>query len=292
MSLKDTLGLRIASREQQRRVAWIALGCILVIGFGAAGAFVGPYAWRHYTFVAVQARVTAIDTLCQYQIKRLSKRGPAQVTGLVDCATAEAEAARIDHVMGEIVRVAVVSVAFESVDGTPYKTSFDVREEAVADLQLGQTLAIQYDPEKPGRVQRLADHPFALTAAGRYDGAKAAAKRSAEAAKVRAGDTRTKFERAKDGEPMGGLEIFANTVAWIIIALMGVAILWAVRLVWRLARRLLGGGSGTPPGASPPAERLTRAAVPARAPRATFGQSGVSSRTSGGRQRPSFSSRG
>ncbi len=255
MGFADALGLKVAPAAQRRKAAWIMLAVTLVLGGGAIGAFVGPYAWRHYTYMPAEARVTHLETLCHYQIKRFNKRGPAQVTGLVDCAAAEAEAARIDHAMGEIRRVAVVGVSFSTAEGGLVSASFEVPVAAVADVVLGQSLAIQYDPERPYQVQRLADHPFALAAENRYAGAAAIATQAKEeqARKVR--------EARKPVEPGSTLYQVSSVIAWIIIALMGLAILWVIRALWRLARRLLGTVL-TAPAVRPTARVLGRGTPP------------------------------
>lgn len=237
MMRNTVLGVTIAPAAQQWRVAKIMIGVVLAITVGASGAFVGPFVYRHYTYVDAEAMVTAKEIKCHYQINRLNKRGAAQVTDLVDCAEARRVAARVDHAMGEIRQVAVVRVTYRLADGAPMGSWFDLPADAAADISAGRSLTIQYHPDLPHRIQRRADDPFALVARNRYAGAAAIA-RAAPAAPRATGPERPKFQLAKDGEPMSGIEIFSRGLAWIIVAAMAIGILWVLRWLWRLARRL------------------------------------------------------
>lgn len=283
MSLKDALGIKVAPREQQRKMALIVLGVVVAIGGGACLAFMTPELIRHYTSLPAEGRITAIETKCHYQIKRFNKRGPAEVTDLVDCAEARRVAAEIDHAMGQVREVAIVHVDYATADGGGGKSWLDLPAEAASDLAVGQTIEIGYDPEYTHRIHRRASNPFALTHAGRY-GITRSTKTIADAPEPTAADVAAPaapsapaVETARPRpEPSEAIKTFSWYAARVIMLAMAFGVLWGIRAAWRLARRLIRGAPAAPAAArsAPSAVATSRIASVTRngAPRAGFGQ--------------------
>lgn len=168
MSGRNRFGIEIASPEQQKKTALFILAVVLMIGGGTVLAFTGPALYAHFTYVPAKGLVTALEEKCHYVVKRLNKRGPANVTDLVDCTEAYRVAAEISHDMGEVRAVTLAHVDYELADGTPHSSWFDLPAEAARDLRIGQTIEIQYDPDNTHRIIRQAVRLFALTHEGRY----------------------------------------------------------------------------------------------------------------------------
>lgn len=296
MSRGTILGYEIASPEKQRKTALIILAVVVFILGGACAAFVGPTVYKTWTYHQVTGRVKAIEEKCTYSIRRLSRYGNRlSLTDLVNCEEAYAKAAEIDHAMGDVRHFSIVYVTYTPAGGTAMTSSFDVPAEAARDLRIGQSLVVMHHPDHPYRVERVPTNAFALTHEARYAGNVAAASASAPAVteqetgpqastptpaprSTAPAPARKKFELAKPGEEPSTIEKVSRVIAWIIVALIGVAIIAVPWLLWRLAKRFFG-GAATPispprPRSAPSANRMAsvsrpRAASASRQPRIT-----------------------
>lgn len=244
MGKSTFLGVEIAPAEQQRRTALVLLGLLVIVGAGAPVAFMLPELIRHYKHVPAEGRITAIETKCHYQVHRLGKRGPAQVTDLVDCHEARRIAAEVDHAMGEVREVAIVKVDYTIADGSPGSSWLDLPAGAAADLVVGQPITIGYDPEYPHRVHRRASNPFALTHEGRFGITRGARPAGSEVAPAEATRAAPVVEPVSPRpQPSEAIKTFSWYAARIIVLAMLIGMLWGVRATWRLVSRSLGGGS-------------------------------------------------
>ncbi|MEZ5909797.1 MAG: hypothetical protein R3D31_13445 [Hyphomicrobiaceae bacterium] len=295
MGTATVLGYEMASRAKMVRAGALVVAFAIIILGGAVAAFTGPEVYRHYMFEQAVGRVTAIREMCYYQIKRLSKRGPAQVTGLVDCRTAYREAARIDHALGEVKHISIVSVDYRIRSGIEISSAFDVPSEAAMDLAVGRAVRINYDPRQPDRVHRRAGNPFALTHEARFRGAPSATlderRQSPPAAppgvapavpssqlppeptavpavRPESAPMAAPERNRRRSETPEIIRTISWYIAWGVIAGMAYAIFWILRFIWRLVRRGL--GRATPAEPVPPRQSAARSpAVAARIATAT-----------------------
>ena len=277
MGKSTFLGVEIAPAEQQRRMALVLLGLLVIVGAAAPLAFMLPELIRHSKHVPAEGRITAIETKCHYQVHRLGKRGPAQVTDLVDCHEARRIAAEVEHAMGEVREVAIVKVDYTIADGSPGSSWFDIPAGAAADLGVGQPITIGYDPEYPHRIHRRASNPFALTHEGRFGISRGTRPAGSEVAPAEVTRAAPAVATAKPrSEPSEAIKTFSWYAARIIVLAMLIGVLWGVRATWRLARRLIrgtpAGASAGRPAASPVAASRIASVTRNGAPRTGFGQ--------------------
>lgn len=265
MSRGTILGVEIASPEQQRKTALVILGVFVALTLGVVGAFTGPRLYTHFSYVDTPGTVTGLEYKCHYVINRFNKRGPANVTDVIDCESAYRAAAEVDHAMGEVRPVTIVHVDYPLDDGSRLSSWFDVPGEAAVDLAVGDAISLQYHPEHPHRVQRRAVNPFALTHAGRYGvkwqaalqavpgtppEAQAPSEPQAEPAPVAqpaVPDTRTTAQ--KTGSLIG------RTLAWIVVILVPYGIYRIILWLWRRLR-----SGGVPAASASPPRRTGRPA--------------------------------
>ncbi|MEZ5924229.1 MAG: hypothetical protein R3D57_07570 [Hyphomicrobiaceae bacterium] len=227
MSKETVFGYEVASAQQQRRTALIIVAVIVFILTSAAAAFILPSLYRHYTYTQTEGTVADLEIQCQYKIRSLSKRGTGPVFDLMDCATARAEAAKIDHPLGEIREIAIVGVDYLTADGQSLRSSFMLPAGAARDLQIGGPVAIEYDPDDPSLIQRTATNNFALTHESRYGLEES---EGAEAQSVPA-PAETKVEVSET------VHAIASVIAWVIVALMLIAPFAIGYGIWRWLRR-------------------------------------------------------
>ena len=238
---KTIFGYEVASPEQQRKTALALLAFVGITAIAGMGVLFMISHWEQSGRQQAIAVIESFETKCRYVVRNISKRvSYYDHTGYIGCAEAHAVAKSNDNPLGSVQYRTVAIVKYSTQSGRDIRTSVVLTDNTT--FQVGQKIEILYEIDRPMEASEFNSIPlFGKKSIAEPEKTAPPAQQTAPEQSVASADPAAEEPKARPSDSLSD-----NTKFWIgltFILLMLAAAIWIIRLIYRLIKFLIFGGS-------------------------------------------------